>query len=404
MSGASWLAAASLLLYPVDGYERTGIRRLLQVRRLIEEGSPRAPVAGARLGIADVRLRLAGRPVDPLASVDPELQRSLARLFADRDPSYAVALVDLGTPESAPRYAALRPDRSFQPGSLGKLAVAAGLLAELARLRPLAEGRVALLRERQVVAGEWIRSDHHRVPLFDPETGHAESRVIREGDVFSLYEWLDHMLSPSSNAAASTVWKEALLMRGLGPAYPPTPEAERAFLEETPRARLQELALDVVAAPLRALQIAESDWKLGSFFTDYGQRRLGQFGSGATPRGLIRFLVSLEQGRVVDFWTSLELKRLLYVTAQRIRYASAPRLADAAVYFKSGSLYRCRPEQGFECRPYAGNVENTMSSVAVVEKPDGRVYLVVVMSNVLRTNSAVEHQSVATFVDRLLAP
>ena len=70
MSGASWLAAASLLLYPVGGYERSGIRRLLQVRRLIEEGSPRAPVAGARLGIADVRGHLrrpAARPVKVLA-------------------------------------------------------------------------------------------------------------------------------------------------------------------------------------------------------------------------------------------------------------------------------------------------------------------------------------------------
>jgi hypothetical protein len=374
------------------------------VQRLIEEGSARAPVAGARLGLADVRLRLAGRTGDPLAAVDPQLQRSLERLFADRDPSYAVAIVDLGEPGAEPRFAELRSDRSFQPGSVGKLAVAVGLFAELARLRPLAEDRVALLRQRQVVAGDWIRSDHHEVPFFDPVSGKAASRVIREGDTFSLYEWLDHMLSPSSNAAASSVWKEALLMRALGPAYPPSAEAERAFFEETPRSRQQELALGVVADPLRALGIEESDWKLGSFFTDYGQRRLGQFGSGATPRGLLRFLVRLEQGRVGDLWTSLELKRLMYMTARRIRYASAPRLAEAAVYFKSGSLYRCKAEAGFECKPYAGNVENFMSSVAIVEKPDGHAYLVALMSNVLRLNSAVEHQSLATFIDRLIDP
>jgi len=406
VNAGAWLAAAAtaVLLYPVDGYEQTGIRRLLRAQRLLEEGSPRAPAPGGRLGLADIHLRLEGRPGDPLAGVDPELQRSLERLFADRDPSYAVALVDLGEPGAEPRFAALRADHSFQPGSVGKLAVATGLFAELARLEPLPAARVALLRRRQVVASEWIRTDHHTVPFFDPETGKSESRAIRVGDSFSLYEWIDHMMSPSSNAAASTVWKEALLMRGLGSAYPPSPEAERAFFEETPRSRLQELALGVVADPLRELGIAESDWKLGSFFTDYGQRRLGQFGSGATPMGLIRFLVSLEQGRVGDPWTSLELKRMMYMTARRIRYASAPRLASAAVYFKSGSLYRCKPEEGFECKPYTGNVENFMNSVAIVEKPDGHAYLVVVMSNVLRVNSAVEHQSLATFIDRMLDP
>ena len=43
-----------------------------------------------------------------------------------------------------------------------------------------------------------------------------------------------------------------------------------------------------------------------------------------------------------------------------------------------------------------------MSSVAIVEKPDGRAYLVVLMSNVLKVNSAVEHQTLATLIDRML--
>ena len=104
----------------------------------------------------------------------------------------------------------------------------------------------------------------------------------------------------------------------------------------------------------------------------------------------------------MDRWSSLELKRLLYMTARRIRYASAPRLADAAVYFKSGSLYRCQPEEGFDCGRYRGNVFNYMNSVAIVEKPSGEVYLVALMSNVLRVNSAVEHQTLATFLDRII--
>ena len=37
-----------------------------------------------------------------------------------------------------------------------------------------------------------------------------------------------------------------------------------------------------------------------------------------------------------------------------------------------------------------------------MEKPEGTVYLVAIMSNVLKVNSAVEHQTLATFIDRIL--
>ena len=41
-------------------------------------------------------------------------------------------------------------------------------------------------------------------------------------------------------------------------------------------------------------------------------------------------------------------------------------------------------------------------AVAIAEKPEGEVYLVALMSNVLRVNSAVEHQTLATYLDRIL--
>lgn len=118
----------------------------------------------------------------------------------------------------------------------------------------------------------------------------------------------------------------------------------------------------------------------------------------------MQFLIALESGKVVDPWSSLEIKRLMYMTAKRIRYASSPALTNDAVYYKSGSLYRCKPEEGFVCGKYMGNVENYMNSVAIIEKPGDRVYLVSLMSNVLKKNSAVEHQSLATFIDRALWP
>ena len=86
------------------------------------------------------------------------------------------------------------------------------------------------------------------------------------------------------------------------------------------------------------------------------------------------------------------MKRYLYFTKKRYRYAYAPELAQAAVYFKSGSHYRCEPEPGYACGKYRGNAHNLMNSVAIVESPaapgPGRKrYLVALMSNVLRKNS-----------------
>ena len=57
------------------------------------------------------------------------------------------------------------------------------------------------------------------------------------------------------------------------------------------------------------------------------------------------------------------------------------------------------------CRPYAGNVRNVMNSVAMLEHPAAprRLhYVVTLMSNVLRRNSAVDHQSLATRIQRLM--
>ena len=93
------------------------------------------------------------------------------------------------------------------------------------------------------------------------------------------------------------------------------------------------------------------------------------------------------------------------MTERRIRYASSPALKDAAVYFKSGSLYSCKEEPGFVCKKYHGNVKNYMNSVAIVESPAGDFrlhYIVTMVSNVLRKNSAVDHQTFATRIQQLL--
>ena len=127
--------------------------------------------------------------------------------------------------------------------------------------------------------------------------------------------------------------------------------------------------------------------------------------SSGTARELMRYLLRMEEGRLVDEWSSREIKRLMYVTERRIRYASAPSLADAAVYFKSGSLYECAKEAGFVCGQYMGNVKNYMNSIAIIEYPAGDRklhYMVTLISNVLRKNSAAEHQALATRLQQLI--
>lgn len=256
-----------------------------------------------------------------------------------------------------------------------------------------------------ITAGPWIHVDPHVVPVYDPKSGEFASRPIREGDVFSLYEWSDHMLSASANAAASTVWREVVLMHHFGPAYPPSAAQTKAFFSSTPRQTLRRLGMEVVNEPLRAMGIGEKDWQLGSFFTSGGRKLVPPGGiSYVNVRGLLTYLVTLERGTLVDEWSSLELKKLLYMTINRIRYAASPALRHAAVFFKSGSLYRCKWEKGFSCGKYRGNVENFMNSVAIVEHPDGRIYLVVLLSNVLRKNAAVDHLNLATAIDKLIAP
>jgi len=116
----------------------------------------------------------------------------------------------------------------------------------------------------------------------------------------------------------------------------------------------------------------------------------------------MKYLIQLEQGKVIDTESSLEMKRLLYMTDRRIRYAQAPSLKDAAVYFKSGSLYKCDRSKGEACGKYMGNVTNFMNSVAIVEQPDNCRYIVVLMSNVLRKNSASDHMYLAGNIDRII--
>ncbi len=393
--------------YPLDGCEATGIRRLeayrLALDGKLDRGLKLPP--GALLHTSDVSLRLSGVnetfDVSPDTPVDPVLQKKLASVFAGRDPSYAIALLDITDP-AEPRFAELRSQTKRIPGSLGKLLVATGMFEALRMRFPSdTEARRKFLKDTVVAADPFVHRDGKTVPFFQPGDKNWTNRRIQTGDRFSLYEWLDHMLSVSSNAAGSFVWEQALFLRKFGPQYPLTEAARAAYFKDTPKTELREQALETLEAPLRKAGVNPDNFRLGTFFTGNASSVIPGTASFSTPLELMRWLLRLEQGKIVDKWSSLEIKKLLYFSRPRYRYASSPALNDAAVYFKSGSLFECKPEEGFTCKAYAGNELNLMHSVIIVERPD-QVYLVTMTSNVLRVNSAVEHQTVGTLVDRMM--
>jgi hypothetical protein len=399
-------AAGAARGYPLDGAEATGITRL-EAYRLRQEGKlPGGKLPkGALLPGAEIRLGLADRPDFEVPPADPALSAKLRALLGGDAPAYGVALLDLSDP-AHPRYAEHNPEVAQNPGSVGKLMVALAWFQALAdRLPGDLEARRRLLRETPVVADAFIQSDHHTVPFWKPGEARILQRRIAQGDRANLWTYLDWMASSSSNAAASMAQKHLLLQRGLGPRYPVSEAEANAWLAETSKSELGKLFADAIQSPVTRAGLDLEHLRQGSFFSRVGKQRVPGTSSTATPRELMRYLVKLEQGKLVDPFSSLEIKKLLYLTDRRIRYASSPALADAAVYFKSGSLYSCKPEPGFVCKKYHGNVKNYMNSTAIVEVPSrqpGLHYIAVVLSNVLRRNSAVEHQTLGTRIHRLV--
>ena len=392
--------------YPLDGYPYTGILRL-EGFRLAQEGQVRGikvPM-GARLTRDEVDLRLRDRPDFTIPPIDPKFTDAVAAYLGDDADDYAVAVLDLSDPDH-PRYAEHNGTRRANAGSVGKLLVAVGIFQALADIYPdNLEQRLTILRSAIVTADQFIQTDHHKVPFWNLEAPKISYRSIQIGDRASLWTYLDWMLSASSNAAASMVIRELMLLTRFRDQYPPGDQQVRAFFSQTSKKELKALLFRALLDPVTQNGLDVEQLRQGSFFTWKGKQLVPGTTSYATPRELMRLMLKLEQGELVDDFSSREIKRLIYMTQGRIRYASAPALYNAAVYFKSGSLYKCKAEPNFKCGKYKGNVVNRLASVAIVESPasERRLhYMVVVMSNVLRKNSAVAHQTLATRIHRLI--
>jgi len=157
--------------YPLDGVASTGIRRLTGYQ-LVHEGKIKGPFKlppGSLLRSDQIMLRLKQQsPAFDVATGtphDPYLQSGLERIFGGRDPSYAVAMLDISDP-SKPLYAALRGDDKKIPGSVGKLCVITGLFGALAATWPSIPDRQKVLRETMVDADSFIFTDGKTVPFY----------------------------------------------------------------------------------------------------------------------------------------------------------------------------------------------------------------------------------------------
>ena len=401
------LSATPAGAYPLDGYQETDIARLdaywLARNVIIEQ---KILPKGIFWPSADIKMRLFDNSKYTLPAPDAALSAKIRKMLGPDVNGYGIALLDYTDPEH-PIYAAVNPNKEQNPGSVGKLAVMLGWFQALADIYPDdIDARIRILRDTPITADAFIRTDTHKVPIWKPGDPKVLRRPIEEGEVANVWTYMDWMLSASANAAASMMMKNLILLTHFGKEYPPSEATADEFFAKTPKPELARIFTNAIQSPLRKNDLDPGKFRQGKFFTREGKARVPVYNNSvATARELLRFIMLIEEGELVDPWSSLEMKKLLYLTDARVRYAASPALDDAAVYYKSGSLYGCKEEPGFVCEKYRGNRINYLNSVAIVETDDNNGdlrYAVVVLSNVLRKDSSEQHQALAAKIDKLI--
>jgi hypothetical protein len=398
--------AAPAGAYPLDGWEHTGITRLeafdLAHQVLLERGTIRP---GALKRMDEVRLGLVDFPDFRIPPADPGFSAEIRGLLGGDAGAYGIAVLDITDP-AKPFYAEVNGGIEQNPGSVGKIVVALAVFQAIADVHPYdVEARNRMLRDVVIQANSIAQPDDHVVPFWKRGDRSIRRREISLSDSANLWTWLDWMLSASSNAGGSMAMAQIAAIKHFGRAYPPSAAQLEAFLLGAPAGQMAALAHDGIMDGLRKNGIDASHLRQGSPFTRGGRARMpGSLGSTSTPRELVNFLARMEQGKLVDPWSSLEIKRLLYLTDIRIRYAAEPVLDTSAVYYKSGSLYACGGRG--PCGKYYGNSKNYMNSIAIVEY-DGKEtqlrYIVALLSNVLGKNSIETHQALARRIHQVIA-
>ncbi|MEQ8663355.1 MAG: hypothetical protein RLW62_21270, partial [Gammaproteobacteria bacterium] len=319
------LAALTLLAppgtleaWPLDDADDTRIGRLEYMRR-VEAGmlsGPRQP-PGALLPTVAVDLRLLGDDDFEVPPVDARFTAELRGLLGTAADRYSLAVLDLSDP-TRPVYAEHRADERYNPGSVGKLLVAVAWLQALAERFPDDTGaRWRLLRDTRIEADDVIISDSHTVRRWERADERLVRRPLAVGDPGTLFEFLDWMVSPSSNAAASVLIRQAMLFRHFGAEYPLSPQRATAFFAQTPRGELTDLLARTLQDPIVRNGFELDNLRQGSLFTRRGKQVVSGTSSRASAHELMRLLIAIERGRVVDAFSSRILKKLMYVTERR---------------------------------------------------------------------------------------
>jgi hypothetical protein len=249
---------------------------------------------------------LVGRDVR-IPEPDPAFTAEIKALLGANLDRYGIAVLDL-TDLDNPRYAAYRDDLKQNVGSVGKLLVALGLFQALADAWPDdLERRAAVLRDTVMTADNFSVSDHHTIRLFNVESRELTRRPMAIGDQGSMWEYLDWMLSVSSNSAAAMVMRDAMLLRHFGKDYPVSEEQIRDFFSNTPASELTRIFQQTFWEPVTRNGLPLDQIRQGSFFTRQGKVNVSGGGNSyATPRTLMEFLLLMEEGTLVDEWSSRE--------------------------------------------------------------------------------------------------
>jgi hypothetical protein len=237
--------------YPIDAYEKTGIGRLEYMRRVEEDliKGTKQP-KGAVLPSEEVDIRLLGKPEMELPKNDSVFKRQTDGLLGRHVDRYAVSVLDLSDVDN-PRYAEINGEVVRNPGSVGKIVVALGLYQVLADLYPDDIGaRWKVLRDTQIVADDFIISDHHPVRMWDRGNQKLVRRPLKIGDTGSMMEYMDWMISPSANVAAATLTKHGILLDHFGKDYPVGASVADDYFANTPRAELTKRLTTFIQAPV----------------------------------------------------------------------------------------------------------------------------------------------------------
>ncbi|MCB0317923.1 MAG: serine hydrolase [Bdellovibrionales bacterium] len=394
----------SAFAYPLDGFDETGITRLEGYFHSLPTATSKEEIGtGAMLGLAEINLSLKNKPGVILHSQAFKQENFLKLLSSMNASGISASIIDFSDVNNA-SYISSNDNASFIPGSVGKIFVAASLFASLAELYPDSiSKRREILKTKLISATDFVDGDTHDVPFWDLQNRKIYYRPLQIGDTANIWTYLDWMLSASSNAAASMVIREVILMNAFKNSYPVSTQEEENFLLNASSSELANLMRKSFIR--RFFTTQSTQMYQASAFTKNAKKILPGVGSTATTRGLADFLWNLEKGKIVDNFSSLEIKRLLYSTQKRVRYAAAPILNESAVYFKSGSLYSCRPEAGFICGKYRGNKLNLLNSISLIESPAENPrykYISIISSNILRKDSEELHRQLADEIHRFI--